>query len=118
MLQHPHTHGQLCNDILLVLQEARASEVAVHYTVSPAGAGYFVTGEANAHLPLQCDCCLATFRQPVTAPFKVLHHIAFAALEHECLCLTAQLSLPILSDVCKISSDSCSPCYTIEDYFY
>ena len=76
-----YTQSKFAFDNLLVLQETRESHVAVHYTVSPAGAGYFVTGEANADLPMQCDCCLATFRQPVTAPFKVLHHTASAAID-------------------------------------
>ena len=54
-----------------MLQEASNTDVKVQLTVSPAGAGYFVTGDAIADLPLHCDCCLATFRQPVAAPIKV-----------------------------------------------
>ena len=59
------------SDYACALQAARQSQVAVQYTVSPTGAGYFVSGDADTDLPLQCDCCLSTFKQPVKAPFKV-----------------------------------------------
>lgn len=61
------------SDYACALQAARQSQVAVQYTVSPTGAGYFVSGDADADLPVQCDCCLSTFKQRVKAPFKVLY---------------------------------------------
>lgn len=53
------------------MQECSNCDVDVAVDISPVGAGYFVSGGASADLPLQCDCCLATFRHPVAAPFEV-----------------------------------------------
>lgn len=58
-------------DVLWAMQECCNCNVKVSVDISPVGAGYFVSGGASADLPLQCDCCLATFRHPVAAPFEV-----------------------------------------------
>lgn len=60
-------------DMIKVLdsQECTNSEVHVEIDIVPVGAGFFLNGVASAELPLQCDCCLATFQQPLQAPLKV-----------------------------------------------
>ena len=55
----------------LLLQACSNSKVQLAIDIVPVGAGYFLNGTAAAELPLQCDCCLATFYQPLQAPFKV-----------------------------------------------
>lgn len=61
------------SDSLRVVDSQACNSCKVHVSVevSPVGAGYFLSGAASADLPLQCDCCLATFQQPVVAPFKL-----------------------------------------------
>ena len=60
-----------CKIDVVAMQECNNCEVHISVDISPVGAGYFVSGAASADLPLQCDCCLATFRHPVAAPFEV-----------------------------------------------
>jgi hypothetical protein len=55
----------------LLLQACSNSKVQLAIDIVPVGAGYFLNGTAAAELPLQCDCCLATFYQPLQAPLKV-----------------------------------------------
>ena len=57
----------------LLLQACSKSKVHLAIDIVPVGAGYFLDGTAAAELPLQCDCCLATFYQPIQAPLKVLY---------------------------------------------
>ena len=67
-------HGVCCacmRGVCWAMQECKSCEVHVSVDISPVGAGYFVSGGASADLPLQCDCCLATFWHPVAAPFEV-----------------------------------------------
>ncbi|KAL0032147.1 hypothetical protein WJX77_007724 [Trebouxia sp. C0004] len=60
-------------DMIKVLdsQACSNSKVQLAVDIVPVGAGYFLDGTAAAELPLQCDCCLATFYQPLQAPLKV-----------------------------------------------
>lgn len=55
----------------LLMQACSDSKVQLAIDIVPVGAGYFLDGTAAAELPLQCDCCLATFYQPLQAPLKV-----------------------------------------------
>lgn len=55
------------------MQACSNSKVQLAVDIVPVGAGYFLDGTAAAELPLQCDCCLATFYQPLQAPLKVLY---------------------------------------------
>ena len=64
-------HPAINSKHVLSLQECTDSEVHVEIDIVPVGAGFFVSGVASAELPLQCDCCLATFQQPLQAPLKV-----------------------------------------------
>ena len=57
----------------LLMQACGNSQVQLALDIVPVGAGYFLDGTAAAELPLQCDCCLATFYQPLQAPLKVSH---------------------------------------------
>jgi len=57
----------------LLLQACSNSKVQLAIDIVPVGAGYFLDGTVAAELPLQCDCCLATFYQPLQAPLKVLY---------------------------------------------
>ena len=56
---------------LSTVQACSNCEVRVSFEIAPVGAGYFLNGTASADLPLQCDCCLATFQHPVAAPLEV-----------------------------------------------
>lgn len=60
-------------DMIKVLDSQACGNSKVQLTVDivPLGAGYFLDGTTAAELPVQCDCCLATFYQPLQAPFKV-----------------------------------------------
>ncbi len=62
-----HMHQHAC----AIVQACSNCEVHIALDVAQVGAGYFVSGFASADLPLQCDCCLATFNHPLAAPFKV-----------------------------------------------
>ena len=55
------------------MQACGNSKVQLTVDIVPLGAGYFLDGTTAAELPVQCDCCLATFYQPLQAPFKVSH---------------------------------------------
>ena len=61
----------ICKMSMGLLQACSNCEVHVSLDISPVGAGYFVKGAASADLPLQCDCCPATFWHPVAAAFEV-----------------------------------------------
>jgi uncharacterized metal-binding protein YceD (DUF177 family) len=65
------TAAHSCNTCRNARPHPAGNGVDVEMAVEAVGAGFYVRAHVVTRLALSCDCCLATFEQPVDTHFEV-----------------------------------------------